>query len=749
MKVALIFTILIINSTISCLTNECFSQEHQPDPETSLLLHFNQNALDDPSLEAPATATNISYSTGLYTDGALFDSNSILQYQASDNINSSKGSFEVWLRPTWNGDDGQDHFLLIWGGGGGIFIGKDAANNLKILVNKFATNGNPEKVVSTNISSWSANEWHHVAFTWSTNEINLYVDGALISATTVGFILPTISAATFDIGSENGIGNYTGLMEELRISTEIRTEAEIFQSFLNGQAINDLILKENNINLYPKWRYKPEVCIVSNINSFPIDPSLLSWNTSNPTVATINAQGNIISHNPGSMTITGTVGQSASVTLNVNVQSPALAPSYPPMDSFITTPADCSKELMRVLVINYFPTQDGIMLDLNEIGPDLGTDPISLNSIEKQLKEKTTQMKFMSEERTRFRGYKNPDADPYLGYEVVNYINVYEPIPRFHKVNWRGQSDQFIQYLDMPMIAERFNWQDYVDQKDIDEVWIWGYHNDNPGGVFGSESEMSSPTTDDISNSWRFNSETNLPIYSKTYMVYWYNYGRGVNLHNHGHQLESIFTSVNSSLFWNDFATYGRCGNDHQPPNTTAHYDYLNTSLVMSDIEDWQVAGGTFQPVNVDNWGNLNYNWPYGKQPSGINIKEVNYYIYWMQNMPGYLNAIPFDSVFMSNWWQFIADWDTYNYLTADLYQSSEQVPIHQLVGPCTKCDDDLIITPIAYDGSYHAAKSIESDAIIQPDADVYYQAGEDIMLTSDFEVVQGSTFNAFILSCL
>jgi len=391
---------------------------------------------------------------------------------------------------------------------------------------------------------------------------------------------------------------------------------------------------------------------------------------------------------------------------------------------------------------------DGINVDLAETGPDLGTGPLPVTSLESKLETYNIQMKFMSEERTKFRGYNNPDAEPYLGYEIVEYINVYEPVPRYYETGWQGSTTQFINYIDMPMIADRWNWQNYVDNKDIDEVWVWAYHHDIPGGVFGSESEMSSPTTTDISNSHIFNTETELPIYSKTYMVYWFNYGRTPSLHNHGHQLESIFTSINRTLFWDEFATYGRCGNDHQPPNTIEHYDYLNYTLVASDIMDWQPGGGTYSIVNANTWGSVNYNWPYGLVPPAVT--ESNYYIFWMQSMPGYLNNIPgLNNDYLSNWWQFLADWDTYNYLTNDLLQNNPQIDNASVIGPCKNCDSVMYVSPTAFSGNYYAADRVLSGAIVNNKSQVNYKAGTLINLQEGFEVDKNSNFSAEIEICI
>ena len=67
---------------------------------------------------------------------------------------------------------------------------------------------------------------------------------------------------------------------------------------------------------------------------------------------------------------------------------------------------------------------------------------------------------------------------------------------------------------------------------------------------------MSSPATGDISNS--DHDPTDLPVYSRSYMVYGQNIWRAEReaVHNHGHQLEAILTHADirqdgiEDLFW-------------------------------------------------------------------------------------------------------------------------------------------------------------------------------------------------------
>ncbi len=734
--------------TIFCLLSVLVlkGQELANDANTSLLLHFNGNTTGA-SGENPTTQSNINYSSGIFNQAIEYGANTSLSYSAAGNIAAATGTLEAWVKPNWNGGDNSDHTLLSWGTWGGLLMMKDGGNYMKIIVNRYGGSGvNPEISVGQNVSGWLAGEWHHLAFTWSATEVKFYVDGGLIGQGTPGFTLPVISLSNFNIGTDNGNNPWNGTIEELRISNTVRSDTEIAQSYQNGIQPTAIIFKENNISLYPTWRYKPDMCTTLDGANVAAAPSIFTWTSANPNIAYANAAGDVFAVTPGTTVLTANIA-GISANLNVTVETPVIAPQHPAMDYELTHPADCAKELMRVLIINYLPTNDGVHLDLNETGAIPGPNPMPLSSIDNTVTTNNIQLKYMLEERTKFRGYKDPGAAPYLGYQVVDYINVYEPIPRYERIIHSDGTPRY--FIDYWQINERFNAQYLIDSLDVDEIWLWAYHTDVANGVAGWESNMSSPTTTDISNSNRDNND--LQVYSKTYMVYWFNYGRTPNLHNQGHQLEAIFGHIDNNMFWNNFVgvqngnpPIGRCGDTHHPPNTTVDYDYLNTTLVASDIEDWIPTGGSTQLVNVNTWGNLSYDWPYNNVPPGE--PEVNYYIYWMQNMPGYGNTIPYNSDYMSNWWQFVADWDAH---AGDGLFQNNPVPLsNKVVGPCDLCDFQLFVSPMAFDGLYRANFSIESDATVNPNDNVSFRARDYIKLDAGFKVDMDTDFEAIIEGC-
>ena len=111
-------------------------------------------------------------------------------------------------------------------------------------------------------------------------------------------------------------------------------------------------------------------------------------------------------------------------------------------------------------------------------------------------------------------------------------------------------------------------------------------------------------------------------------------------------RLEVILRHVDPDLFWNCFVGKpgeGRCGWAHYPPNGVRDYDWRNRNMVWSDIEDWRPDGGGQKiPIHCDRW----------------NGDSLQWFIYWMQGLPGANNGLTRRGWPLSNWWAFIGDFD-------------------------------------------------------------------------------------------
>lgn len=660
---------LILVTFLFAAINQPCSATLTNDPQTLLLLRFDGD-LTGAQGEMPGESSGITFETGVHGQGAYLALGNRLFYPSAGNINSTNGTIEFWIKPRWAGDNHVDNLFLRFGFTGGMLLMKTGANDLFAMFNRWGAEEHPEVTVWQPVGDWPSNDWRHVALTWCNDMISLYVNGVLKMQVAPGFALPHVTDADFRIGAADFGESADAVFDELRISSVVRTPEEILGDFLDGVTItnlsiepdaNNLVNVPGELEMMPTWWNSPALSALTELGTVDLPAAAAIWSSSVPAVAEVDGQGRIIAKTPGQATLWATIG-SVSNSLQVRVLSPVLPPSEDAIDPELALPATNHVWQMPVVVIRYLPTQDGINLDAS-----LTDYTATLAEMRSRIDLLDRRTKFMLEEGSRYHGYKDANAVPALGYRIIRLFTFYEPMPKGKQVP--GSSDHFPAY---DQILARINAGTLVTNESVREFWLWAWH---ANGIVPAESNMSSPLTRDISNSYRFNDD--LPVFDRTYVLYNYNYTRGQNeaVHNHGHQLEAILSYAcerqdgNSDLFWNVFCgrnpdgsfKQGRAGNTHYPPNGESDYDYWNTAYVLSDCEDWTPDGtGQTKSVNCQTWGNIPYAWPPGTAIANEDERtEAQYYIYWMQNMPGLGNRIPYYGPNqMTVWWSFTGDWD-------------------------------------------------------------------------------------------
>jgi hypothetical protein len=436
-----------------------------------------------------------------------------------------------------------------------------------------------------------------------------------------------------------------------------------------------------------------------------------------------------------------------------------------PVNPYLATPVAGHVKTVPVVILRYLPTTDGMNLDVAKATDYWDLGYITLTQLKANIDKYLAGLKFSLEEGSKFHGYKDPSAVPYLGYKVLKFWTIYDQIPISSTFQLGTAGGYPVYEPDFIHVYNDFGLQQYIEANGVEEIWIWfgqcampGWPSYNPAihlpqnYVEFVESNMASPVTGDISNSHRFPND--IPIASKTAVVYCYNFRRSQAeaVHNHGHQLESIYKYTaeqqdgNYNLFVHDFSGWGenystpplgRAGDCHHPPNTTADYDYLNTTLVQSDIEDWKPAVGQKKWVNVNTWGNLSYAWPAGY--NFPQLTESQWYIYWMQNMPGYCSAIPYNSNYMTNWWQFTSDWDSCNINDVGLYAavlSNLQVSNTTIAAGTDKCFNAAQTITVAGDGT---------TVKVEGGGTATFISGQKVLLKPVTKVLSGGYLHAYI----
>lgn len=324
-----------------------------------------------------------------------------------------------------------------------------------------------------------------------------------------------------------------------------------------------------------------------------------------------------------------------------------------------------------VLVIQYFPENPQQPGYLDQA---ITNSSEKIDTLRSRLSEYTQSILSDLTTASIYKGYTNPNGQPSLHYiQHGATIEYKEKLPRsnFHP---GGIGKENIYRPDYVKILNRENICDYVDNKGVKQVWLWGYHY---GDIEPTESNMSMGsrskdffnrgTYGDISNSEGAN---DLPQCKNTYALMNYNFTRGVAeaLEDHGHHLEAILrwmdeptvqqtTTKTKPLFWDRFvgnpddsiANLG-CGSIHVPPNGIKAYDWFRTESKTSDCLDWKPDGsGAKTQISCSTWTR-------GSCPDDTGRA---YKIWWMQNLPGLQNGLKDGLRTLRNWWDLIYDLDT------------------------------------------------------------------------------------------
>lgn len=340
------------------------------------------------------------------------------------------------------------------------------------------------------------------------------------------------------------------------------------------------------------------------------------------------------------------------------------------------SPTSSPQNQVKALVLRYFPTDpSGTMIDTSVTGNINGSLTMSLSDLRNRVSSMTNESVTKLTDATKYHGYKDPTAQPSISYQVYEDKEFLKPIPAStNKIPWNSayRPDYY------KILTEDVNICNLVDNLGVRQVWMWGYHTDKIEPV---ESDMSMGTDSrqfwnylnygDVSNSERIN---DLPICKKTYVLYNYNFGRGVGevLEDHGHHVESVMKFADASL-WDKFENphgnttgINRCGWTHSPPNVTnaEQYNWRSERVVDSDCMDWKPdGGGVVSQVSCHTW--------YGA--ACLDDTGAGFKVWWMQNIPGLNNNLTYQSKRLKNWWSLYADLDIA--LLSGLYLTEQTLP--------------------------------------------------------------------------
>lgn len=155
-----------------------------------------------------------------------------LNYLSDSNISHVEGTIEALVKPSWTGNDNLDHTLFSWGQAGGMLIEKDVNGYLKIIINRYGHDSAGNEIATGFlINDWQTNDWKHIAVTWSSTLVELYIDGNRVNFAPSNYTLPVINTNNFFIGSDNLNKNWNGTIDEFYISDYPKTAFEIMELY--------------------------------------------------------------------------------------------------------------------------------------------------------------------------------------------------------------------------------------------------------------------------------------------------------------------------------------------------------------------------------------------------------------------------------------------------------------------------------------------------------------------------------------
>jgi hypothetical protein len=298
-----------------------------------------------------------------------------------------------------------------------------------------------------------------------------------------------------------------------------------------------------------------------------------------------------------------------------------------------------------ILSVRYFPITgppESQRLDASITGVDA-----SLAEIRARVTRDMHHTRWALELGSTYHGLTATSANCSLEYDIAKEVEYLEALP---VSQFQHPAAPHLFRPDYMKVLQREKICELVEKQGVKEVWLWGYEFGNVGPT---ESNMAGPNGD-ISNSERITND--LPVCSRTYTLYNYNYGRalGEHVHIHGHQIEAVLGHLDRHGLFADFTgPYGKpsptvnsCGIVHFPPNGQFDYDWRNATLVKSDCSHWNPQGtGKRTLVSCQTWT--------CEENGG-----ATYFAWWMMNFPGRNNGLALKGTPLRNWWQPIANFD-------------------------------------------------------------------------------------------
>ena len=180
---------------------------------------------------------------GKFLEGILANNTYTTKYGSDNNIHNHNGTLDIWVKPYWDGDDGNE-YTFFTDSDNIIQLNKSSANNLVFYVDS--------QDVSCDISTWAARTWYLITATWNQGEnIYLYINGSNCAYTTAPVSISGLGEFIFiGSGAENN-SQANSTIDDLRITGFPRESDEISNYFLENRAFfqNEIFLNSTDTQI--------------------------------------------------------------------------------------------------------------------------------------------------------------------------------------------------------------------------------------------------------------------------------------------------------------------------------------------------------------------------------------------------------------------------------------------------------------------------------------------------------------------
>ncbi len=217
---------------------------HINDSNTLFLLRFDGNNLSEEG-EAPnkRVAADTFYTAGMFNNSFNVSVGGGLNYSATNNINRSMGTVEVWVKTPWANEQPNNKYIFSsngWGGNNSFTITIPGMTGTPLRVAIYNHNKVLIDTLSYNLNgSWPANKWRHIAYSWNSSEgAWLYLDGDLVDSYSGSW------GTQWNGSNYLVVGNYAddfysstsfqGNIDDLRIYDRVRTQQEIHLDYMKS-----------------------------------------------------------------------------------------------------------------------------------------------------------------------------------------------------------------------------------------------------------------------------------------------------------------------------------------------------------------------------------------------------------------------------------------------------------------------------------------------------------------------------------